>query len=268
MFKKYLTLSLIISALAIFSFTVYTQSANRDRVAGLSTFSGQGNIKGTILPHHDLAKDYINSSLDRISQNHSFSNIVIIGPNHFETGSKRFVSTDELLNYPISQEYVYRLESLKLVTLNKETIEKEHSIMIPLSYLQNYFPNANYIFIASPFFFDTAEISRIATILSTSLPDDTLFIASVDFAHNKMLLEAMENNKEAETAIINFDYDRIYRYQDDHLDSPASIGLFLNIMQRLDATNWELWYESHGALIEGKYDLQGTSYLIGVFKNR
>ena len=265
MFKKYLTLFLIITALGIFSFTAYTQSVNGNKIAGLSTDYEQGKIKGIILPHHDLAKEYINSSLKNLSQNHSFSTIVIIGPNHFEEDFFKFKSTASLFDYPISEEYVYQLEDLGLVILDEETVEKEHSINVPISYLQRYFPDAKYIPIISPFYFNVDDITKIAAVLGTSLPDETLFVASVDFAHNKMLLEAMENNKEVEDVIKNFDYQKIYQFQDNHIDSPASLGLLLNIMQRLDSTKWELWYNSHGALIEDKHDLQGTSYLIGVF---
>lgn len=265
MFKKIIALSLSILIISVISLVTYRQINNQRRVAGIATTNEQKQIKGIILPHHDLAKEYINSSLEKISKDQNYSNIVIIGPNHFEEDFAKFKSTDVLSNYPISEEYVYQLEDLGLVILDKETIEKEHSINVPISYLQRYFPDAKYIPIISPFYFSKSEISRIASVLSVTLPEDTLYIASVDFAHEKMLLEAMENNRETEEAIANFDYEKIYQFQDDHTDSPASLGLLLNIMQRLNTTNWETWYNSHGALIENKPDLQGTSYMIGVF---
>jgi poly-gamma-glutamate synthesis protein (capsule biosynthesis protein) len=137
--------------------------------------------------------------------------------------------------------------------------------MIPLSYLKFYFPEAKFVPLIAPPYFERGEISQIATFLSKSLPEDTLFVASVDFSHNNMLLEAAAKNKETENTIRNFDFETLYQYKDDHLDSPASIGLLLSTMQRLGTTNWELWYDSHGGLIEDEFTLQGTSYLIGIF---
>ena len=97
------------------------------------------------------------------------------------------------------------------------------------------------------------------------MPENTLYVCSVDFAHEKMLLEATENNKESEKIIKEFDYEKLYDFKDDHLDSPGSVGLLLNIMQELSSTKWELWQNSHAAFIEEKYDIQGTGYIIGIF---
>lgn len=233
-------------------------------MAGISTNSQPKVIKGLIIPHHDLAKEYIISSLEKISQNQKFSQIVVIGPNHFQSDTTQFVSAASVLNYPIS-EYVNKLEETEGISLQTDTIQKEHSITIPLSYLHQYFPEAKFIPLITPPFFDQSKILKISQFLKKNLPSDTLYVASVDFSHGKMLLEAMEKNNETEEAIRNFDYQKIYQFQDDHLDSPSSVGLLLNLMSGIDATNWELWFNSHGALIENKYDLQGTSYLIGVF---
>src|SRR4030042_4202503 len=237
MLKKIIALSLSFLVISTLSLVTYKHISNQKKVAGVSTGSEQRQIKGIIIPHHDLAKQYIEESLDRIAQTQNPSNIVIIGPNHFQEGETRFISTDQLLGYSVSKEFVYKLQNAGLVTLSKETIENEHSITIPISYLHNYFPNANYITLIAPRYFDKNQIMQIATFLKACLPNDTLFVVSVDFTHNKMLLEAMENNKETESAIANFDYEKIYHLDDSYKDSPDSLGLLLNIMQGLGSTN-------------------------------
>lgn len=190
---------------------------------------------------------------------------MVIGPNHFQLNATQFVSTISLFNYPISEKHVYKLKEIEGIFLNTKIIEKEHSITIPALYLNKYFPQAKFIFLVAPSFFERSKISKIAEFLKENLPPTTLYVASVDFSHGKMLLEAMEKNNETEESLRNFDYEKIYQFKDDHLDSPASVGLLMNLMFRIGATNWELWYNSHGAVIENKYNLQGTSYLIGVF---
>ena len=267
MVKRYLYLLTVFVALGIFTLAVIERSNVKKQVAGITTSSNDRKISGIILPHHNLAKEYISASLERISKNQQFSTIVIIGPNHFEPQATEFISSSSVFDYPLQQEFIYKLTALGKIVLNQNTIEKEHSIMIPLSYLKFYFPETKFVPLIVPPYFERGEISQIAVFLSNSLPQDTLFVASVDFSHNTMLLEATAKNKETENVIKKFDFETLYQYKDDHLDSPASIGLLLSTMQRLGATNWELWYDSHGSLIEDEFTLQGTSYLIGVFSN-
>src|SRR4030042_4757938 len=195
MLKKIIALSLSFLVISTLSLVTYKHISNQKKVAGVSTGSEQKQIKGIIIPHHDLAKQYIEESLDRIAQTQNPSNIVIIGPNHFQEGETRFISTDQLPGYSVSKDFVYKLQKAGLVTLNNETIQKEHSIAVPIQYLHNYFPNANYITLIAPRYFDKTQISQVAILLKAGLPNDTLFVAGVTFTHKKFLWEEMKKNK-------------------------------------------------------------------------
>lgn len=268
MLKRSITFSIILLAIGIFVFAAFQKSASTQKVAGISTRVKTQNIRGIILPHHDLAREYIVASLERISKNQNPKTVVIIGPNHYEPQAAKFISATNVLDYPVQEEFVNRLYMLQKTTLNQAAVENDHSIITPLSYLKNYFPDAEFIPLLAPPYFDTSDISQIAMYLSRSLPQDTLFVASVDFSHNTQAVEASTKNRQSEETIKNFDFETLYQYKDDHIDSPSSIGLLLSTMQRLGSTTWELWYDSHGAFIEDKAALQGTSYLIGVFTQK
>lgn len=234
-------------------------------IAGV-TDQSTSNIKGLIIPHHDLAKQYIISTLSDLSQNQNFSTVVLIGPNHFQPDSRNFLSTISLENYPIDTGLVDTLIDNQLVLPDHSVCQQDHSLTTPLVYLKQFFPNTLFIPILSPQFFNKTDIYNLSTYLAQNLPSDTLYIASVDFSHNYTLMEALNKNDQSIQALTSFNYDLIYSFKDDHLDSPASIGLLLNIMQQLNSTNWSLVYNSHGSFIEDKLDMQSTSYLIGTFK--
>lgn len=220
---------------------------------------------GIIIPHHDLAREYIISSLSKIAQRHQYSTIVVVGPNHFLPAATTFLSTPSLDDYPIETKMVSQLLESGLVESNSMACERDHSLGSPLRYLKEYFPNAKFVPILAPMNFKSEKIINLAKLLTSNLPEETLYVASVDFSHGKSLLEAMGKNLESENAIESFDYGQIYQYQDDHLDSPASIGLLLNSMQNIGATKWSTTLSSHGSLIEEQLDLPATSYLIGIF---
>lgn len=268
MFQKSITFFVISLAIGIFTFAALQKSTSIQKVAGISTEKETQSIRGIILPHHELAREYIVTSLERISINQNPGTVVVIGSNHYKPQTTKFISSEKVLDYPIQEDFVNKLANLQKIILDQTAVENDHSIIIPLTYLKNYFPEANYIPFLSPAYFNTGDISQIAMYLSHSLPQDTLFVASVDFSHNTQSIEAEAKNKESEATIENFDFDALYQYKEDHMDSPSSIGLLLSIMQRLNSTNWELWHDSHGAFIENKGSLQGTSYLIGVFTQK
>ncbi len=225
------------------------------------------SVRGIILPHHDLAREYIFTSLDRLAKTHQYRTIIIIGPNHYQPESTLFLSTTSYFDYPLNTGVISDLVSKKLIYLDTTTAQNDHSLGNPISYLHQYFPTATFVPILSPAKFDPGKIKALANIISKNLPSDTLIVASVDFSHGRSVIEAIENNRQSEESIKNFEYSKIYQFRDDHLDSPPSIGLLLNIMQDIGSTNWNTWVSSHGSFIDDKFGELATSYLIGTFGN-
>jgi len=222
--------------------------------------SPEAKIRGLILPHHELAKELLHSSFKRVKESFNPDVIVIFGANHYFPEGETFTTTEEIKNE-------FKLES---VLGDDKRIQNEHSIQTLVPYLTEYFPDAKLIpVIVSENYLSLKNLNNFVTIFIKNFKvEKTLFIASVDFAHNVSLEEGLNKNKESINNISNFNYVEILKYKDDHMDSPASIATLLLIMQELGAHNWETWYSSHGALITNKLDLSGTSYVIGSFVER
>ena len=237
------------------------------KIAGTSTEQPVvQQVSGIILPHHNLAEELIFSSLEKI-KTEPYEYIVIFGPNHFVPESPTFVSADQIEHYPLATNIIGKMrETFPDVEVSNSLVEKEHSIMLHLPSLQTYFPHAKIIPLVISPRYQRQDLREKINFLDATLPKNTLYIASVDFSHNMMLLEAMEKNEESIKVLQNFDYQTLLGFQDDHTDSPVSLALLLMAMEQKKATHWETWVSSHGALLTGDQTIQGTSYVIGVFR--
>lgn len=224
----------------------------------ISLFTGatEVKIKGIILPHHDLAKEIFHTSLTRLKESQIPSTVVIYGTNHYFPEGQTFTTTQEIQSK-------YDLDN---VLVDNEKIKKEHSIQTLTPYLNEYFPNANIIPIIISSRYEMNELDSMSKTLIKILPEDTLYIASVDFSHNNTVESGLEKNKESIEAISKFDYQKVLDYHDDHMDSPVAISVFMKTMENLNVKKWETWVSSHGGLIINNPLLNGTSYVVGVFK--
>jgi AmmeMemoRadiSam system protein B len=265
-FKNLLYSLIFFLIIVLAGFFVVRSYQHKSKVAGVNTMSDGQKVRGLIISHHDLTREYIIRTLDKLSKNNDYSYIVVFGPNHFYPDETAFLTSTKVFDYQIDGKEVQLLiDNRNNIIQDESRVEKEHSFNIPASYLRDYYPDAKFIPLVIPQNFDSGDIADIALFLSRSLPENTLYVASVDFSHEKTVLEAEDKNRQSQAAIANFDFESIYLYQSDHVDSPASIGLLLNVMKNLGSTKWNLWFDTHGAFIEDNPLLQGTSYLFGVF---
>lgn len=265
-------LKILISFLILIVFLLLVFVARKDfylksqgKVASLSTQESQ--IKGMILPHHDLAKELFITSLTKLQKTHSPSLFVIFGTNHYYYDSPDLITALSVYDYPIDKELLRSfLKEFPSVLVNAKIIEQEHSITVPVLYLRNYFPDAKIIpFIVSSKF-RLFNIEEYAKYFADFFPKDTVYIAAVDFSHGTDFQEAMAKNEESIKVISEFDYQALYRFKDDHLDSSVAVALLLKTMQTLNSTTWETWANSHSAFFTSDFASQGTSYVVGVFR--
>ena len=101
----------------------------------------------------------------------------------------------------------------------------------------------------------------MAEELADYLRDEkTVIVASVDFSHYLPKEEAIKKDKESLEAIKNFNYERIYSFGNDNLDSPPSIATLLSTMEKSGFTNIEVLGNSNSVEILGAESPQTTSY--------
>ena len=247
--KFFLFLFLILSFVILF---VLFENIHQQKPAKLK-------IQGVIFPHHALAKEILNNSFKTLKENIDPDVIVIYGTNHYFPISDTYTTTTEIKNE-------FNLDN---ILADDTRIKGDHSIQTILPYINQYFSNVKIIPIIVSTKYQSIEDlnNNIRKFINVFGYEKTLYIASVDFAHNVSLEEGLNKNKESINSISNFNYGEILGYHDDHLDSPLAITTLLLTMQDLGVTSWQLWYSSHGALITNSLDLKSTSYVVGSFSN-
>jgi AmmeMemoRadiSam system protein B len=249
------------------SLGIYHSTTRKEESLGESDDSLE-NIRGVIVPHHDLADSMIIDTFQKIKEKNDYEKIVIMGPNHFYPENPTIMTSYSLMDYPIDKTTVKKMEnSLDESVLDQEKTENEHSIGIPIKYLNAIYPNVTFIPIAISPFYTEDTLTQIVNILGSDNADKTLFVLSIDFAHNVGVDEGLKNNEETITAINSFDYERLLFFDDKYLDSPVATVLFLKIMENIEAKKWTTLHSTHGSIIIGEPDLNGTSYVSGTFSN-
>ena len=238
-----------------------------DQGAVAKTEQNQHSIQGIILPHHNFAKEIIIDSYQQLSKE-SYELIVIISPNHFYPKIGNIVSSQSINRnqhkLQAANWLIDELEAAELITIEEQMVANEHGIDVHLEYLSQFYPGVEVLPLVMPINPHPEKFRQLQQLLSR-LTVKTLFIASVDFAHDVAYLEAHNNNQESIEAIKSFDYQRIRFFDDQHLDSPQTITLLLQIMQQKKASDFQVWHDTHGALLSDQVDLVGTSYVVGVF---
>src|SRR3989344_1078467 len=127
------------------------------------------NIRGVIVPHHDLADDLIISAFNTINEKNDYERIIIIGPNHYYPESPTFMTTAVYQDYPLDTPLIEKLNELNTdILFDRERMEKEHSIGIPIKYLRQIFPQAEFCPLAISPHFNEVSLDKMAGLLKNN----------------------------------------------------------------------------------------------------
>ena len=202
---------------------------------------------GAILPHDILAKNLIDDFLFRL--NYLPKKIYIIGPNHFEAGNSVVITnknseTDNLLK-------------LKFVKSNEEVITKEHSITVFQNIISKKYSQSEIIPLIISANISLSDIENLVNYISKNSTTDTLIICSIDFSHYRSLSEADTFDQQTIEYIKQRNYQKIYGLNNNYVDSPKSLIIFLKTLNKIGKTNLTFINHSNSAIINN--DLNSTS---------
>jgi AmmeMemoRadiSam system protein B len=215
------------------------------------------HISGIILPHHLLAASIIQQSIDRLQHQIAPTHVVILATNHFLPQGFPYItdssSSAKLASFPVE--------------INDALVNQDHSVQSLIPFISRAFPTSTVVPILVSAHHEPLEYYQVnGRLLSTLFdPTNTLFVASVDFAHNVSLEQGVRHNDQTIEMLRSFSYKSLLQLHDDYVDSPTTVATFLSIMQSISANNWETWYSTHGAQIENRLDAVGTSYVVGTY---
>ncbi|MFH1533702.1 MAG: AmmeMemoRadiSam system protein B [Nitrospirota bacterium] len=228
---------------------------------------------GIILPHHSITQFTVNSFYAGLAKVKDPSVVVVLGPNHFEsgleTGKSDNVQTCNACIYSttdgdlmLDEDFIDDMVDDGVAVYNDTTFAQEHAVFAHSPFIKHYFPEATIVPIL--FKWDTSidELKEVSDFLDENLPADALVLASVDFSHYVPDGMALFHDDASYASITNFDYSNIF---DLELDSPSSIYTLLSLMDARGYMNSELKKHTNLTDFIDEHKEETTSHLYFAF---
>ncbi len=222
------------------------------------------NISGAVVNHHLIASYIIADVFNKISAQNP-KTIIILGPNHYEKGNFDVLTSKYIWNtkYGVvepEENIINGLLSKNLAKLDEEAILNDHATTSLLPFVKFYMPSVKIVqlLISKKLTLNEAEI--LSGALSVYVKNGAVIIASTDFSHYLTAGQANIRDEETLKAINSFDYNALFSFNSDHLDSPGSMATLLMTMQKIGKTKQEIIYHANSATINPNFDSFTTSY--------
>ena len=184
-----------------------------------------------VLPHHDICTFQQNSFYEAVSSKGQPSVVVLISPDHFESGKKEIVAPKPNVRFATTEGYV-PIENKMLSKLSKSELNdavdfkdeewiQEHGIFIHMPFIHHYFPKTKVLPLLLKPLADESDFDlfkKLAEFLDRELPEDALIVASVDFSHYQIPEVTELHDQVSLNTLANFEDPRNLE-----IDSPESI---------------------------------------------
>ena len=187
------------------------------------------HASGGIIPHDLLPGFIITDFFGRLSKQQP-KTIILIGPNHYERGDYRAVSSLYGWETPFGtvepeSEIIGELVTDQLVKIDEQVLAGDHSAAGIMPFIKYYLPD-----------------TKVVPILLSGFMT------------------------EGEAGVMkNFAYRQLFSLNNDYLDSPPSIATLLMTMQTLGATKMELLYHTNSGQIQKNDSIETTSYFSVIY---
>lgn len=218
---------------------------------------------GLLVPHHLFVESQI-EEFYTINSSEEVEKIILLSPNHFDYGFSYVQTTTELDGATLDIDFIQN-SSLEI---NTTTFDLEHGITNHLPYIAEYFPNAKIIPIRIK---ESTPEATLNSLIST-LPQDALVIASIDFSHEQLEEKALASDTKTIEWLENpgnFTLETIRELAETgeecstNIDSPESLYVLLKLMP---PSQFALWQRTSSASLGNNPDLpENTSHIFGVF---
>ena len=227
--------------------------------------------RAVIVPHHWLAGHLILGGLRDLAASGDYRRIVLIGPNHVNAGGAAVTTSDRFWQTPFGLVQpdagaIDRLISGGLVRSEPEVLAYEHSIAGIIPAIAYYLPETRVVPLVLRHDLTAAEVKRLGAALAPLLDGSTAIVAAVDFSHYLSTKEARQRDRDTLAALRSLDSSRILSFADEHLDSPASVGVLMEAMRLLGNTDFALRENSNSSDTGGSLSAPVTSYIYGYYR--
>ena len=222
-------------------------------------------IRGLILPHHEVAKMVWRPTFKHLSQQ-KIKRVILLSPNHFWLGKQSVTtasqpSVQEDLAISIDQNLVTLINQSRGVEDNPEIVWQDHGVINFIPIIKEQLPEAQILPILFKKNVSLKQIDGLVKELAPSLNDQTIVIASLDFAHEVLPLAATKNDKLTQSLIKKRDYYRLLKLSSAYIDSPIALVTFLKLMDAKEVSTNLIW-QSHAGEFNQNCSEATTSYQV------
>ena len=226
-------------------------------------------VHAGIVPHHLLASHLMAEFYQGLEEFNQPEVVVLIGPNHQEVGDFNILSSQAFWKTPYgdlapASEIISQLAVKGAIRIDERVFVEEHSISAEVAFIKKSFPESKLV----PLVFRTKttekELGSLMELLLQILPERSLIIASVDFAHEVTSEEANELDQRSIEALQSIDPRRITEIT---VDSKPTISALFYYLKAKEATDSVLLQNSNAAKVLNDPSIpEVTSYITMYFR--
>ncbi len=225
---------------------------------------------GMIVPHHLIASTILADMFSRLGEQEPRT-IIIVGPNHYEVGDAKVISSRKdwetaFGTITVDRTLLDDLAARGLVAFNDEVMIDEHSTQGMMPYIAFFAPKARIVPLVLSARMTRENVEMLALALQKAVEEGAMIVAAVDFSHHLTGAEAQKRDEITLAALKEQRIDRILSFSSEHLDSPESIALILMLMQVMKRDTFELDYHTNSGELLRDRSIEVTSYIVGTFR--
>ena len=230
------------------------------KTSSISTY----HITGGIIPHHLFPGFILTDFFHRLSVQEPRT-IILIGPNHYEKGSFRVLTSLYSWDTPFGKvdpqdSIINDLVKVGVVRVDEGVLPNDHAVAGMMPFIKYYLPNTKVVPILISGHTTQKETEVLASILKSFMGKDTVLVAPVDFSHYLTNEQAGEKDKVTLEVIKNYDYRQLFTLNNDYVDSPPSIATLLMVMKMLGTTKMDLLHHTNSGELQKDNYIETTSY--------
>ena len=225
-------------------------------------------VSAAVLPHHLPADRLIGRLVARLDPTR-IKTVVLIGPDHQNKGASRFSLSRSNWAWAgqtikTNTAVVEQLSRRPEFSVAEPVIQAEHSVLIPLPFLAEQLPEANFVLIAVKGGWDRPAAEQLAVRLAQILAPDDLVVASVDFSHQSDLSDIAADDERSAAAL---QAGTVEAVSGAAADSPMSLAVAAAYARLRQATHVTVLEHSNSAAELNRGTNEGiTSYFTAVWQ--
>ena len=223
-------------------------------------------VYAATVSHHFLTEKEI-SELFLSLRKQSVKTVVLVGPNHFNTGNAPILVSKEDFVTPWgilenNTELVQKIENSGLAQNEEQPFDTEHSISTLVGFIKFVFPKANFVPIIIKRGSSFKDAEKLGEWLAKNLSEDSLVLVSVDFSHHFNLEKTLYNDRMNLEILKSFNSSAVVNME---VDSKQSIALLFKYLEQKQAQDFNYYYTNAAYIWNNKTYEDVTSYFFSYY---